>query len=114
MKTNFRKDGDSIIVTLEGRLDYETTDALRENLDRLFETENKARFIFDFAGLQFVGSSGISAFIQTLREFNSKAPIRPRYTNVRSEFKKMITAFDEQGTFDFDERTDRPLRSIDQ
>ena len=69
--------------------------------------------IFDLGQLQFVGSSGISAFIQALRDFNGRAPIRPRYTNVRNEFKKIIVAFDDSGTFEFWDTTERALRSFD-
>lgn len=113
MKTHIRKDGDSVVVSLEGQLDYETTDSFRESLLRLERQNGSARVIFDLGQLQFVGSSGISAFIQALRDFNGRATTKPRYTNVKSEFKKVINAFDEGQSFEFWENTERALKSFD-
>lgn len=113
MKTNIRKDGDAVIVSLEGHLDFETTDTFRESLNRLERQTANNRVIFDLSQLQFVGSSGISAFVQALREFNVRAAQKPRYANVKSEFKKIIVAFDENNSFEFWETTERAMRSFD-
>ncbi len=113
MKTSIRKDGDAVIVSLEGHLDFETTDTFRESLLRLETQSVNSRVIFDLAHLQFVGSSGISAFVQALREFNGRAATKPRYTNVKSEFRKIITAFDDNGSFEFWENTERALKTFD-
>lgn len=113
MKTNIRKDGNSVVVMLEGRLDFETSDVFRESLMKLEKQVGDSRVIFDFSNLQFVGSSGISAFVQALREFNTRATSRPRYTNVKSEFRKIISAFDENNTFEFWETTERALKTFD-
>lgn len=113
MKTSVRKDGNAVIVSLEGHLDFETTDGFRENLARIEKQAGNNQVVFDLANLQFVGSSGISAFVQALREFNSRVAARPRYLNVRSEFKKVISAFDENNSFDFWDPTARALKSFD-
>lgn len=101
MKTSIRKDGESVIVMLEGQLDFETNDEFRESLMRLESQTADNQVIFDLSQLQFVGSSGISAFVQTLREFNVRATHKPRYANVKSEFKRIIVAFDDNGSFEF-------------
>ena len=113
IKTNIRKDGNTVIVSLEGHLDFETTDSLRESLIKLEGATNDQRVIFDLGLSHFVGSSGISGFIQALREFNARAGTRPRYANVRNEFKRIITAFDETGSFEFWETTERAIKSFD-
>jgi anti-anti-sigma factor len=113
MKTSIRKEGDNVIVCMEGHLDFETADQMRENLLRLERQAGDNRVIFDLGSLQFVGSSGISAFVQALREFNGRVPTKPRYANVRNEFKRIIAAFDESGTFEFWDSTDRALKSFD-
>jgi anti-anti-sigma factor len=113
IKTSIRKDGDAVIVSLAGQLDFETTDSFRESLLKLERQTANNRVIFDLGQLQFVGSSGISAFIQALREFNCRAANKPRYANVKSEFKKIISAFDENGSFEFWDNTERALRSFD-
>ena len=113
MKTIIRRDGNAVIVTIEGHLDFEGTDTFRESLNRLERQTAASRVVFDLGQLQFVGSSGISAFVQTLRDFNSRATLKPRYANVKSEFKKIILAFDEQNSFEFWDNTERALKSFD-
>lgn len=113
MKTHIRRDGNVVVVSLQGQLDYETTDLLRDNLFKLQKESKNDQVVFDLGDLQFVGSSGISAFVQTLRDFNVSTNNRPRYANVRNEFKRIMTAFDDSGTFEFWETTERALRSID-
>ena len=111
IKTSVRKDGDAVIVSVQGFLDFETTDSFRNNLAKIESQAADSRVIFDLSDLQFVGSSGISAFIQTLRDFNGRVPQKPRYANVRSEFKRIMSAFDETGTFEFCESIERALSS---
>ena len=113
IKTNVRMDGESVVVSISGMLDFETTDSFRENLFEIEKQVGQNQVVFDLGLLEFVGSSGISAFIQTLREFNSRLPSRPRYVNVRSEFKRIITAFDENKSFDFWDSRERALKSFD-
>lgn len=109
IKTSVRKDGDTVIVSVTGFLDFETSDSFRDNLLKIQNQAADSQVVFDLGDLQFVGSSGISAFIQTLRDFNGRAVTRPRYANVRSEFRRIITAFDETGTFEFCESLERAL-----
>ncbi len=118
MKTLIKKKGDTIVVSMDGRLDFETYVPLREHLFNMIQ-ENRTdstpkKIIFDLENLEFVGSSGISSFIQILKDFNANSPMKPRYCNVRSEFKKIIKAFDEAELFEFYENEDRARKSFDQ
>lgn len=117
MKTDIRKVGDTLIVSLDGRLDYEIQEPLRNELGELaarIRTDSvPKKVIFDLENLEFVGSSGISSFIQMLKEFNIQTPTRPRYCNVRSEFKRVIKAFDNEEVFDFYENMERARQSFD-
>ena len=61
-----------------------------------------------------MGSSGISSFVQTLKEFNAHVTTKPRYCNVKSEFRRMIEAFDETDDFQIYENEDRARKSFDQ
>ncbi len=105
MKTLIKKTDDAIVVSLDGKIDHEAQAPFRENLARILRNartdEIPKKIIFDFKQLEFVGSSGISSFVQTLKEFNASASVKPQYFNVRSEFQKIIRAFDEQEPFDF-------------
>ena len=111
MKTNIKKVGDTTVISMDGKIDFETQEPLKADLRRLMQN-NKSdsapkKIIFDLENLEFVGSSGISAFVQTLKEFNHRAAVRPVYTGVRSEFKRVIKAFDEDNSFDFGEIDER-------
>ena len=117
MKTHIKKNGDTIVVQMDGKLDYETTEPLRAELSKIIrntKTDSVAKkIIVNMEGLEFVGSSGISSFIQTLKEFNAMAPEKPRYCNVRNEFKKVIKAFDEEAQFEFHDSEARARDSFD-
>lgn len=117
MKTQVKKIGDTIVISMDGRLDFETSVPLREDLNKVIRqarTDSVAQIVFNLEKLEFVGSSGISSFVQTLKDFNATVETRPRYLNVRSEFKRIIKAFDEQDLFDFDDADDRGRQQIDQ
>ena len=118
MKTQMKKVGDTIVVSMDGRLDFETSVPLREDLGRLIRQTQKdtvpKKIIFNLENLDFVGSSGISSFVQALRDFNSVVPVKPRYCHVKSEFQKIIKAFDESAVFEFYDNEDRARKSFDQ
>lgn len=105
MKTSIKKNKETIVVNLQGKLDFETHLPLRDNLFRLIKESQTdsipKKIIFDLENLEFVGSSGISPFIQLLKDFNASAPSKPVYCNVKSEFQKIIRAFDETNQFEF-------------
>jgi anti-anti-sigma factor len=118
MKTQIKKAGDTIIVSMDGRLDFETNVPLREELSKLIRP-NKTdsipkKIIFNLENLEFVGSSGISSFVQTMREFNANSPEKPRYCNVKNEFKRVIKAFDEEQAFEFHDNEERARKSFNQ
>lgn len=107
MKTKMEKTGDTLVVSIQGKIDYETQEPLKRDLEQLLAGKrtdsSPKKIIFDLNGLEFVGSSGITNLVQTLKDFNTRTPIRPQYCNVRSEFKKVIKALDETDGFDFTE-----------
>jgi anti-anti-sigma factor len=116
MKTQIKKQGDTIVVTMDGKLDFETNVPLREDLGKLIrqtKTDSTSKIIFNLENLDFVGSSGISSFVQTLKEFNANAISTPVYCNVKSEFRRVIKAFDEDEQFKFFENEDRARKSFD-
>jgi anti-anti-sigma factor len=118
MKTLIKKNGDTVVVNLDGRLDFETNIPFREDLEKLIDDSNMSsaptKFIFNMENLEFVGSSGISSFVQTLKDFSEVTPTKPRYCNVRSEFRQIFKAFDENEVFEFFESEDRAKKSFDQ
>lgn len=123
MKTSIKKQGDLVIVSMEGKLDFETHIPLREDLNRLIPEPQKSapkqdsvptKVIFNLENLEFVGSSGISSFVQTLKDFNAASEQKPRYCHVKSEFRRVIKAFDDQALFEFYDNEERARKSFDQ
>ena len=104
MKTRIKKLDDSIVVALDGKVDYETQDKIRQDLNKLLreskQDSSSKKVIFDLGNLEFVGSSGITSLIQMLKDFNHANGSRAHFTNVGSEFQKVMKAFDETGDFE--------------
>jgi anti-anti-sigma factor len=118
MKTIIQKQGDTIIVNIDGKLEFDTYLPFRDDLSKLTRHEPTdsvpKKIIFNLEKLEFVGSSGISSFVQTLKEFNASTTTKPRYCHVKSEFQKIIKAFDEDQGFQIYETEDRARKSFDQ
>ncbi|MGK5084079.1 STAS domain-containing protein [Bdellovibrionota bacterium FG-1] len=118
MKTQIKKNGDTIVVSMDGKLDFETNVPLREELSKLIKPHKTdstpKKIIFNLENLEFVGSSGISSFVQTLKEFNAVAQEKPRYCHVKSEFRRVMKAFDETEVFEFYDTEERAKKSFDQ
>ena len=109
IKTNIAQHGDKVVVRVQGFLDFESNDSFKNQLSTLQMQADSSQIVFDLKDLEFVVSRGIFYFIHTLRDFNRRARYQPRYTNVKTEFKKLIGAFDDTRTFDFWDNTERAL-----
>ncbi len=92
LRASLSNQGEITVISLEGQLDYENQDVLRENILVLMQGGKKV--VVDMEGLNFVGSSGITHFIRSLYEFQEAGYSVPRLCNVRSEFRKIINAYD--------------------
>lgn len=118
MKTKIKKIGDTMVVCMDGKLNFETQEALSRDLRRLADEAKvdsvPKKIIFNLENLDFVGSSGISSFVQALKDLNNAAPTRPRYCNVKSEFQRVMKAFDEADAFEFFDNEERARKSFDQ
>ncbi|MBU6154428.1 MAG: STAS domain-containing protein [Bdellovibrionales bacterium] len=107
MKARIKNTNESIIISLDGKVDYETQDevcnlinrTVSQNQNRTDQTAKK--IILNLKELEFVGSSGITQFVQSLKAIHQQTDIVPKYCGVRSEFKKIMKAFDETNEFDF-------------
>ena len=109
MQAKIRKNGDITVVELHGKLDFETAEPFRETCQDVL-INNKV--VFNLDELNFVGSSGIGAFVNTLKEFSRANPVPPKFCNVRSEFKKIFSTADES-TFQIFEDESSALQSFE-
>jgi len=118
MKAKIKKVGDTIVVSVDGKLDYETQEPFKEDLKKI--TKSKAgtdstpmQVIFNMKKLEFVGSSGISQFIQTLKDFGNQNEEKTTIVHASSEFKKVMRAFDDEAIFEFHDNDDIAKKAID-
>lgn len=105
MKARIKNNKDSIVLYIDGKVDYETQDDICTFITKTIVNNQKIeipkRVIVNFENLDFVGSSGITQFVQNLKIIHHEAGVTPKYCGVRSEFQKIIKAFDEEGKFEF-------------
>ena len=105
MQTKMKKQGDTLIVEIEGTLDFESNEPFRQSMDSIFTKfstdRSPEKIVFDLEKLEFVGSSGISRFIKTLQEVSVRAHGKTRYCNVASEFQRMMKAMTDEELFEF-------------
>lgn len=116
MKSKIKKIGDTIVVSVDGKLDYETQDSFKENLKKIAQNKTDStptQVIFNMEKLEFVGSSGISQFIQTLKDFGAKTDQKARIVSASSEFKKVMRAFDEEEVFVFHDGDEVAKKAMD-
>jgi len=113
MKTNIKKTSTSTIISVNGRLSFETQDDIRNEIlntvDQLKTDSIPKNLIFNLENLQFVGSSGISKFAETLKEANIRYNQMAKIANVGSEFEKIFRAYDLHEDIQFIEKSTKEL-----
>lgn len=77
------------VVTLSGQLDFESADSLRNTCRKLFREK---KVIFNLAKLNFVGSSGLTPFLELLSEMNRSHGRDIKLCSVGSEFIRLFEA----------------------
>ncbi len=78
------------IVSIEGQLNFETILPFRKQcIEKLWGE----RVIFSFESLSFVGSSGITSFFETIKDFIDNNSHAPKFCCVRPEFQKLFEAW---------------------
>ena len=97
LRASLVNQGDITVIALEGKLDFESQDVLRENIISLSKQGRK--LVVDMELLSFVGSSGITHFIRSLYELQERGYSTPRLCNVKSEIRKIIGAYDINNDF---------------
>jgi anti-anti-sigma factor len=105
MKARIKNTNESIIISIDGKVDYETQDEvcrlINSTISKNKENQAARNVILNFKNLEFVGSSGITQFVQTLKSIHQNTDVVPKYCGVRSEFKKIMKAFEAANDFDF-------------
>ncbi len=105
MKTAIKNDGEFTILEISGYLDFENCRPIAESIGELYAKNQGSKVLVDLASLEFVGSSGISSFVKSLKIFN-KMKIKPVYFGVKSEFIKLFRLFEGAEPFEITETVD--------
>ena len=66
MKINIQRNGDDVVVALNGELDTVTTAQMGEELNRIIEMASN-QLIIDCKDLEYISSSGLRFFMQLKR-----------------------------------------------
>lgn len=107
MKARSRITNEAIFFELEGKIDYESQDAVRVVLETALTHSKSKRIVINCENMEFVGSMGISTLISTLKQIQEQWDIQPEYVNVRSEFQKLMKAMSAPSTFNIVSNPDR-------
>jgi len=112
MKAQIRTDSmGNITVHIEGGLDFDNSLPLKNELQALAQENPASQITIDLHGLDFVGSSGIGFFVETIKILNQKKE-QFKLSNVKSEFLKVFKLYDNdlmsliEQEFDTDETDD--------
>ncbi len=95
MKSVIQRDSfGNITIRMQGGLDYEYCIPLRDELNEIITKHPQVSITIDLAGMDFVGSSGISHFVETVKIIHkSKGGNGLNLSNVNDEFKKVFKLF---------------------
>lgn len=94
MKANIIVDAmGNIVVQMEGDISVDTTICFREQINHLVQNNPSATVAIDMSALEFVGSSGISHFVETLKLMRLKRTQVITLKNVDSDFEKVFKLY---------------------
>ncbi len=103
MQARVEVNGDVSIIHLSGYLDFETTQFFESTCLSGISTAN---VIFDFSELNFVGSSGLTPFLESIRSFADKTSTPIRFSGVGIEFRRLMMIGELSGYAFFDRAGD--------
>ncbi len=83
----------NIIVQLKGYLDYASSRPLRETLEDVYLSYNNVEIKIDMSGVSFIGSSGISHYVNTMKSIYQTELKTIQLTNVDKDFKRVFELY---------------------
>ncbi len=91
MKANILRDADgNIIVHMQGDLNYDHTLPLRNELQSIANANPNSTITIDLGAVDFVGSSGICQFVETVKTIKETRRAQVSLSNVKPEFLKIF------------------------
>lgn len=119
MKANVLRDANgNIIVHMQGDLNYDHSLPLRNELQHIATSNPHSNITIDLGAIDFVGSSGICQFVETVKYLKESRKANVNLSNVKPEFLKIFRLYSlneadyvaELMNFDTDETENLNLR----
>ena len=83
----------NITVYMSGDLSYDQNSRLRKEIIEIGDNHPHSTITLDMHSLEFVGSSGISKFVELLKYLREKNPEKYKISNIKSEFLKVFEIY---------------------
>lgn len=88
MRTDVKKHGDVLVVSIAGTLHIEETQPFREAARSKLLGE---KLVFNMAGANFVGSTGLQPFLEMIKILDEKGIHGLKLVGVKPEFRRLIS-----------------------
>jgi len=94
MKANVLRDANgNIIVHMQGDLSYDNGQPLRIELQSIANSNPHSKITLDLSAIDFVGSSGICHFVETVKYLKETKKSNINLANVKPEFLKVFKLY---------------------
>lgn len=94
MKANVLRDANgNIIVHMQGDLNYDHSLPLRNQLENIANSNPNSEITIDLGAMDFVGSSGICHFVETIKFLKENRKKNVTLSNVKPEFIKIFRLY---------------------
>lgn len=94
MKANVLRDANgNIIVHMQGDLNYDHAAPLRSELQAIAHQNPNSNMTIDLGAIDFVGSSGICHFVETVKWLKENRKANVNLSNVKPEFLRIFKLF---------------------
>lgn len=94
MKANVLRDANgNIIVHMQGDLNYDHSLPLRNELQNIANSNPNSSITIDLGAIDFVGSSGICQFVETVKYLKENRKANVSLSNVKPEFLKIFRLY---------------------
>lgn len=91
MKAAMRRMGDVTVISIEGILDIEHTQPFRRVcLEKLLSR----KVIFNMSSANFVGSTGLQSFLETIRALDHHCEHGLKMVGVKAEFRRLFASLE--------------------
>lgn len=99
MKVMIEDQAGVLVIHLSGRINYESLETFQATCTKHLHDK---KVVFNMAELSFVGSFGITPFVETVTHLYSEQPENFRFCGVGSEFRRVFESSEVSGIEIFD------------